>query len=260
MANGQLSLFDTGSVARTYKAGDLVKLKRKTPHAALLKRGDIVRVETVHPGDGSIKFWNERTESWGYLYPDEFSVVTESSPLTEIDSVTPVESAVTESSPLAEIDSVTPVESVVTESSPLAEIDSVTPVESAVTESSPLTEIDSVTPVESAVTESSPLTEIDSVTLVESAVTESIPPDDSVTSAISTYRPRGTARGGDYFRFSYRDNSGKTRHIHIRGGNTKSLIAQAKVQEVRSLLIAGVPNSEIAAMLRNDRAQLPLCD
>ena len=184
MANGQLSLFDTGSVARTYKAGDLVKLKRKTPHAALLKRGDIVRVETVHPGDGSIKFWNERTESWGYLYPDEFSVVTESSPLTEIDSVTPV----------------------------------------------------------------------------ESAVTESIPPDDSVTSAISTYRPRGTARGGDYFRFSYRDNSGRTRHVHIRGGNTKSLIAQAKVQEVRSLLIAGVPNSEIAAMLRNDRAQLPLCD
>ena len=72
---------------------------------------------------------------------------------------------------------------------------------------------------------------------------------DSVSKAISTYRPRGTARSGEYFRFSYRDGS-RIRHIHIRGGNTDSLIAQAKVAEVRSLLAAGIPPAEIAAMLR----------
>jgi hypothetical protein len=80
-----------------------------------------------------------------------------------------------------------------------------------------------------------------------------VPPgnDDSVPSkAISTYRPRGTARSGEYFRFSYRDGS-RMRHIHIRGGNTDSPIAQAKVAEVRSLLAAGISPAEIAAMLRN---------
>jgi hypothetical protein len=40
-------------------------------------------------------------------------------------------------------------------------------------------------------------------------------------------------------------------HIHIRGGNTDSPRAQAKVQEVRSLLAAGIHPAEIAAMLRN---------
>jgi hypothetical protein len=72
---------------------------------------------------------------------------------------------------------------------------------------------------------------------------------DSVSKAISIYEPRGTARSGKYFRFSYRDGS-RMRHIHIRGGNTDSPIAQAKVQEVRSLLAAGIPPAEIAAMLK----------
>jgi hypothetical protein len=73
--------------------------------------------------------------------------------------------------------------------------------------------------------------------------------DDSVSKAISTYRPRGTARSGEYFRFSYRDGS-RMRHIHIRGGNTDSPIAQARAREVRSLLAAGLAPAEIAAMLK----------
>jgi hypothetical protein len=44
------------------------------------------------------------------------------------------------------------------------------------------------------------------------------------------------------------------KHIHIRGGNTDSPIAQAKVQEVRSLLAAGIAPSEIAAMLKTQRS------
>jgi hypothetical protein len=76
MVSQQLSLFDTATVVKlTYKIGDLVKVKRKTPHAPLLKKGDIVQIETIHPHNGSCKFWNELTESWGYLYPSEFVLI-----------------------------------------------------------------------------------------------------------------------------------------------------------------------------------------
>ena len=150
MASGnQLSLFAT--VQRTYEVGDRVKLKRKTPAAACLKKGDIIQIAAIHPQTGSCKFWNELTESWGYVEPDEFIL---------------------------------------------------------------------------------------------------LPPEiDSVSLAISRYRPKGTARGGEYFRFSYRSGE-KMKHIHIRGGNTDSPIAQEKVQEVRSLLAAGVLPAQVAAMLR----------
>jgi hypothetical protein len=65
--------------------------------------------------------------------------------------------------------------------------------------------------------------------LIQNTLPSPLDNDDSVSSkAISTYHPRGTARSGEYFRFSYRDGS-RMRHIHIRGGNTDSPIAQAKV-------------------------------
>jgi len=115
----------------------------------------------------------------------------------------------------------------------------------------PTDKIDSVTPVEVAVTESTP-DGIDSVTPAEVAVTESTPGSDYF-SAVSTYKPRGTARGKEYFRLSYKCGGGKVRHVHIRGGNTDSPIAQAKVQEVRSLLASGVSPAQIAAMLRESR-------
>jgi hypothetical protein len=113
--------------------------------------------------------------------------------------------------------------------------------------------VDSVTSVEFAVTESTLPSAVDSVTPVEPAVTESNSPvrDDYLAlNAVSTYRPRGTARGGEYYRLSYKDGS-RVRHVHIRGGNVASPIAQAKVAEVRSLLAAGISPAEIAAMLRN---------
>jgi hypothetical protein len=47
------------------------------------------------------------------------------------------------------------------------------------------------------------------------------------------------------------------RHIHIRGGNTDSPIAQAKVQEVRSLLAAGISPADIAATIRNSGGKAP---
>jgi hypothetical protein len=116
----------------------------------------------------------------------------------------------------------------------------------------PTVKIDSVTPVESAVTESILPHADDSVTPVESAVTESNSLGDGeylALNAVSTYRPRGTARGGEYYRLSYKEGS-RVRHVHIRGGNTDSPIAQAKVAEVRSLLAAGVSPAEIANLLK----------
>jgi len=188
MASGnQLSLFAT--VETTYKIGDRVKLKRKTPAAACLKKGDIIQIAAIHPMSGSCKFWNELTASWGYVEPDEFILLP---PEPEIDSPTPAEVAVGESNP-PEIDSPTPAEVVVGESNP---------------------------------------------------------PEIDFANAISTYRPRGTARGGEYYRFSYREGN-KVRTIHIRGGNTDSPIAQAKVQEVRSLLAAGVAIGQVVAILKS---------
>ena len=226
----QLSLFDTATVIKpAYKIGDRVRVRKKTPHAPLLKKGDIIRIEAIHPHNGSCKFWNELTESWGYLYPDEFVLL----PPGNADPATPAEVAVTESEPEPAVDSVTPVEVAVTESNcPHSEIKTIRLVD-AVTESNcPHSKNDSVTAVEVAVTESSTLESAD------------------YHSAVSVYKPRGTARGKEYFRLSYKDG-GKVRHVHICGGNTDSPIAQAKVQEVRSLLAAGESPAQIAAMLRN---------
>ena len=186
ISSAQLSLFDTAAteVGSLYKAGDYVKLRRKPAIAAWVKRGEIYKVNKVHPLDGSLQFWNPFTNDWDFLYPDEVKL----SPPPEFDSVSPA--------------STLP--------------DTEYTVEVADTEYT-------VEPVDI----------------------------DSVSKAISTYRPRGTARSGEYFRFSYREGS-RMRHIHIRGGNTDSPIAQAKVQEVRSLLAAGIPPAQIARLMRKE--------
>ncbi|MEG4801582.1 hypothetical protein QUB63_16980 [Microcoleus sp. ARI1-B5] len=112
------------------------------------------------------------------------------------------------------------------------------------------TPVDSVTP--EPVTESIPPD--DSVT--PEPVTESIPPDDSVTKSISRYRPKGTARGGEYFRFSYRSGN-KVRHVHVPGGNTDSAIANARCEEIREAIALGVSSEAIAQCLR-DRSAIVL--
>jgi hypothetical protein len=224
----QLSLFDTATVIKpTYKVGDRVKLRKKPIAASYVKKGDIVEVSAVHPIDGSIKFWNERSERWEFVYPDEIGSILEN------DSVTPVEVAVTESSTSESAnDSVTHAEVAVTESNCQHSQTNTISIVDGVTESNRQhSKADSVTPVEVAVTESA------------------IPESADYFSAVSTYKPRGTARGKEYYRLSYKCG-GKVRHCHIRGGNTDSPIAQAKVQEVRSLLAAGISPAEIALLLK----------
>src|SRR4028119_714820 len=98
----QLSLFDTADVIKpTYEVGDRVKLRKKPMAASYLKKGDVVEVAAIHPRDGSIKFWNERSERWEFVYPEEVARV--------VDSVTlAAEVAVTESiAPPVDVDSVT---------------------------------------------------------------------------------------------------------------------------------------------------------
>jgi hypothetical protein len=206
MVSAQLSLFDTATVIKpTYKIGDRVKVRKKPIAASYVKKGDIVEIAVIHPGNGSIKFWNERSERWEFLHPDEIGRVVTS----EDDSPTPAEVAVGES---------------------IVPDDSPTPVEVAVGES--IVPDDSPTPVE--------------VVVGESIV---LPGDTDYLDPISIYKPRGTARGGKYYRLSYKDG-GKVRQVHIRGGNIDSPIAQAKVQEVRSLLASGISPAQIAEYLK----------
>jgi len=218
VSSDQLSPCDTKAVIQpNYKIGDRVKLRKKPRDAFSLKKGDVVKSAVVHPLDGSIKFWNERSERWEFIHPDEIGSILKSH-----NSVTPVEVAVTELTP------------------ELATHNSVTSAEVAVTELTPeLATHNSVTSAEVAVTE----------------LTPELAAHDLGLNAISTYSPRGTAPQGHlyrYYRLSYREGN-RVRHQHIRGGNIDSPIAQAKVAEVRSLLVAGVSPQEIATMLRTNQ-------
>ncbi|TAG13227.1 MAG: hypothetical protein EAZ39_28850 [Oscillatoriales cyanobacterium] len=72
MVTAQLSLFATSpTVGTLYKAGDWVKLRKKPSSAAAwVKRGEVFRIV-----DGSMRFWNPHINEWGFLYPDEVSLV-----------------------------------------------------------------------------------------------------------------------------------------------------------------------------------------
>jgi hypothetical protein len=189
MVSAQLSLFDIADVIKpTYKVGDRVKLRKKPIAASYLKKGDIVEIVAVHPINGSVKFWNERSEHWEFIHSDEIGSIIPKAQIADTEYTVP-----------------------------LADNDD------SVSSKAQIADTEYTVPLADN--------------------------DDSVSKAISTYHPRGTARSGEYFRFSYRDGL-RMKHIHIRGGNTDSPIAQAKVQEVRSLLAAGIAPAEIAALLK----------
>ena len=212
----QLPLFDTtaAEVGSFYKPGDWVKIRKVPAIAKHVKCGHVYKVDSVDSTDGLLKFWNPFAGQWDYLYPQEVKLALVP---PAVDSVTPVEPVVTESNyPHSGAHSNPALDAVAELIFPPAENDSVTPVDPAVTESTPPAEFD----------------------------------DSLALNAISTYKPRGTARSGEYFRLSYRDG-GRVRHIHIRGGNTDSPIARAKVAEVRSLLAAGMSPAQVATLLRN---------
>jgi len=206
----QLALFDTSVIVSSIKPGDWVKLRRKSTSAAYWKKGEIVQIQSVNPHTGCTRFWNERAETWGYLHPDDIYVVP-----PPLDSV----------------------------SKPIAPD----------TESNcPHSETDTVARVETDTESNRPHSDIDSVSIAPPADTESISEPvefDSVSGPVHRYRPKGTARGGEYFRFSYRAGE-KMKHLHIPGGNTGSVLAQSRATEVMELAAAGVPSLEICDRIR----------
>jgi hypothetical protein len=113
MVSAQLSLFDTAAVIKpTYEVGDRVKLRKKPISATYLKKGDVVEIAVVHPIDGSIKFWNERSERWEFIHPDEIGSIFKSESAT--DSPTPAEVAVGESNcPHSETDTIPSVDAAI---------------------------------------------------------------------------------------------------------------------------------------------------
>jgi hypothetical protein len=208
----QLALFDISAIIPRLKPGDWVKLRRKSTSAAYWKKGEIVQVESVHPLNGTARFWNDRTECWGYLHSCD--VIPVPPPLDSV-SVQPIA-----------LDTESIVSSADTESTPEpVEFDSV-----------------SVQPIA-----------LDTESIVSPTDTESTPEPvefDSVSGPVATYRPKGTARGGEYFRFSYRAGS-KMKHLHIPGGNTGSVLAQSRAAEVMELAAAGIPSLEICDRIKS---------
>ena len=206
----QLALFDTSVIVSSIKPGDWVKLRRKSTSAAYWKKGEIVQIQSVHPNTGCTRFWNERAETWGYLHPNDVYVVPP------------------------------PLDSVSKSIAPDTELNC------------PHSGTDIVARVETDTELNCPHSEINSVSIAPPADTELTPDPvcpNSVSGPVATYQPKGTARGGKYFRFSYRAGE-KMKHLHIPGGNTGSVLAQSRATEVMELAAAGVPSLEICDRIR----------
>jgi len=88
-------------IPASIKPGERVKLRRKSKNAPYWKKPEVVKVESVHPLDESIRFWDERIQDWTYLWPEDFVLVPPDSVQTAMIALD------TESTPEeAEIDSV----------------------------------------------------------------------------------------------------------------------------------------------------------
>ncbi|MEG4070923.1 hypothetical protein QUA42_26960 [Microcoleus sp. Pol11C2] len=223
----QLSIFDTlqplDTAPHKVKAGDWIRLLRKTPHAAYWKKGEVVQVEGVHPTQGTARFWNERANDWAYIHPGDMVKVS-----APIDTVLP--------GAIAPVEELPPVPDTV---------DSVSMPALADTESAEIpTRFDTESNYPHSETVINPGVEADTESNCQHGEF------DSVSGPVATYRARGTARSGEYFRFSYRAGK-KMKHLHIPGGNTGNVLAQSRAAEVMELAAAGVPAVEICDRIRS---------
>lgn len=229
----QLSIFDTiqplDTAESKVKAGDWVKLRCKTTSAAYWKKGEIVQIESVHPIDGSGRFWNERTESWAYLQIDDMALTLPPIDVVSPGAIAPVE----ELPPVPDVAESEPAPNVAESEPAPGGIDSATNCPIAVVAESLATP---------QVAEPEPITVVAESNLATREI-------DSATKAVSTYKPKGSARGGEYFRFVYRAGT-KIRSVHIPGGNTGNALAGQRASEVMELSAAGVPALEICEHIK----------
>ena len=104
MVSAQLSLFDTAAVIKpAYKVGDLVRLRKKPIAASYVKKGDFVVVDAIHPVDGSVKFWNERSERWEFVQQDEISSTIPKAQIVDTESIaSPADDSVSSKAQIAD--------------------------------------------------------------------------------------------------------------------------------------------------------------
>ncbi len=68
--------------------------------------------------------------------------------------------------------------------------------------------------------------------------------------AVSEYQPGGSAgKTKKYFRFSYK-KKGKTKHIHIKGGNTESQLARKRKGLIEAWIREEIPLEKIIAWIK----------
>lgn len=68
--------------------------------------------------------------------------------------------------------------------------------------------------------------------------------------AVSEYTPGGTAgKTKTYFRFSYKEKN-RTRHIHIKGGNSESKLAIERKEKIESWILQSLPLVEIIRRIK----------
>lgn len=223
----QLSIFDTlqpldTAIARI-RPGDWVKLKKDASGAIDWSYGEVLQIESIDPTSGRARFWNDRVQEWGYLRSADMAL-----------TVPPLK--VLKNQPIAPVEELPPVPDAV---------DSVSMPALGDTESAEIpTEFDSVSNCHCGGTLTHPVVEADTESICQP---ERI---DSVSGPVATYRPKGSARGGEYFRYSYRAGE-KMKHLHIPGGNTGNVLAQSRAAEVMELAAAGVSAVEICDRIRS---------
>jgi hypothetical protein len=90
--------------------------------------------------------------------------------------------------------------------------------------------------------------------LTKEGVRESSSKRDGLSdAAVSTYRPKGQARGNsEYFRFQYRDGK-RIRFVHIPGGNTQASKAIANRNVVKIWIEVGYSGREIEEKIKEWR-------
>lgn len=229
----QLSIFDTlqplDTALAKIRPGDWVKLKKDVAGAIDWSPGEVLQIESIDPASGRARFWNDRVQEWGYLRTHDMALTV---PPLKVLKNQPI-AIVAESEPVADV-AESEASPIVAESEPAAgEIDSATSQAAELVAYAERThEAAELQPIALVAESSCPGLEID-----------------SATKAVSTYRPKGSARGGEYYRFVYRAGT-KTKSVHIPGGNTGNSLAQQRAVEVLELSAAGVPALEIVEHIK----------
>ena len=77
----------------------------------------------------------------------------------------------------------------------------------------------------------------------------------SVTPFVEKYTPSG--RKKEYYRLSWRESRHKVKHIHIRGGNTQSPLAQYRAKKLQELCDRGAELEEVLAALKTYQGTKP---